>query len=251
MVVHGGLTAENVGRIPGMRPEDPLIQNAGDWLQQFNQWYKAQIKEWIAYTPNELTVPGFTDLDASVLPIPGSIKYVMTADMLGKEREFIEVPGAVDNYLTQNKISVVLTGHQPCGDHPSIRRGKSHPILFIDGDTSYGKGDLSDPDDTRGNAFHTLEITADKDETKINIAATLANEESVTTHLIVSDDGITGDTYIGKLLSDNRLVQCRLADGNYRLITQQGFKDNYSVVTPSELKNLFNSLPPCVGTLSK
>jgi hypothetical protein len=251
MVVHGGLTAENIGRIPGMRLEDPMIQNASDWLQQFNQWYKAQIKKWVAYAPNELTVPGFTDLDASVLPIPGSIKYIMTADMLGKEREFIEVPGVVDDYLTDNSISLILTGHQPCGDHPAIRRGKSHPLLFIDGDTGYGKGDLSNPDDTRGKAFHTLEITADRQKTCIDIAARLANGESVITHLTVSEKDITGDYYIGKLLSDHRLVQCRLGDGNYRLITQQGFKDDYSIVTPSELENLINSETACFTTPSK
>lgn len=244
LAIHGALTPENFGRVPDMAPAEKPLASAVEWLNRFNAWYKIQIQKWLDYVPTELTQPGFSALDESVVPIPGKIKYIVTADMLGKEREFIGVSPLVSQYLFNNKINVVLMGHQPCGDHPAIFRSASQPILFIENDTGYAKGDLSNPDDTRGKACHTLEITADAMQTHIHIQAILLDGVAVTTDLTVTAEKITGDKYIGKVLPDNFLVQCRLADGNYRLANQKKYQVSYSVVSEHELKNKLESLRP-------
>ena len=241
LAVHGGISEFNVGRIPGMSPEEKPISDAALWIQKFNQWYAEQIKQWIALKPKTLTEPAFTKLDEIVLPIPGQHKSVITADMLNKERQFKEIPPSVGEYLKSNGMQIVLTGHQPCGDYPAVLRDDHQNILFINGDTGYAKIDPKNPDDTRGQASHTLEISATKDVAAIDIDATLSNGTKAITQLTTTSDGIVGDPYIGKILSDGNLVQCRLADGKYRLAQQKGFQVTYMELSEPELTKMLEN----------
>jgi hypothetical protein len=243
LAVHGGLTSYNLGRIPSMQDHEAPIQDAREWLTEFNHWYQTQINKWIHFKPNHLNQPGTTELDQCVLPIPGKQKYVITADMLNKERQFVTISEEVNHYLNRNKLSIVLTGHQPCGDHPCVIRNTTNNALFINGDTGYAIEPVN-ADDTRGNACHTVEMAVDDNQaTEVTIHATLPDKTEVRTELRVLADKIEGDPYIGIVLNDHRLVQCRLANGDYRLAEQKGFKVNYSTVKAENMTALIDPAP--------
>lgn len=235
LAVHGGLTSANIGRLPNMAPSDPPIDNAAIWIDKFNQWYKQQIHHWTRFTPQVLTEPACTELDDSALPMPNKIKFVMTADMLNSDRSFAEIPNDVEEYLNKNNLTLVLTGHQPCGDHPALLRSPSDRVLFLNGDTGYADVHPQNPDDTRGMTNHIVDITTNLQQTKISVEATLVDGTPVKTQLMITANNIEGDQFIGKLLPDKNLVQCKLPDGNYRLIKQEGFKVTYSTIGSKEL----------------
>jgi hypothetical protein len=236
MAIHGGITPVNVGRVPDMSANDKPIGNAHEWIAALNKWYVEQIKLWTHLQPTQLTEPGFTALDESVLPLPNKPKYVITADMLSPERHFVPIPHTVSEYLIKNNISVVLTGHQPGTDHPVLLRSDEDKLFFVNGDTGYAIVETQNPDDTRGLARHTLEMTADRDSVQIQVQATLLNGDAVKTDLTVTSSEIKGDPYIGKILDDDQLIQCRLPDGNYRLAQQSGFKASYSIISANEIE---------------
>lgn len=238
LAVHGGLTPYNIGRVPNMLPEDAPISDAHLWINAFNEWYTLQLQKWSEYQSTKLTQPGFTELDSSILPIPGKEKFVITADMLGENRQFTQVSPYVSDYLRKNSISVVLTGHQPSGDHPAILQ--SDQIVFINGDTSYANQDQKNPNDTRGDAGHLLEISAGKEQAQISIQATLADATPVCTELNVTPEQIEGDPYIGRVLSNGELVQCKLPSGEYRLAQQNGFQVTYSLLNSADLAMKLN-----------
>jgi hypothetical protein len=244
LAVHGGLTPMNIGRIPDMHDTDQPIDDIRIWIREFNHWHKKQILSWMQAKPEFSSVPANTALDECALPIPNKPQSIITANMLGKNRQFTEVPSVVSQYLQRNNIHVILTGHQPIGDYPVILRA-SHS-LFINGDTGYAKFNASNPnqDDTRGNTAHALEIAASPQLAQIAIKATLSDDTHVANKLAVNGDSIVGDDYIGRITADNRLVQCRLANGDYRLVHQHGHQVSYSVTTRLALERMFDIHQP-------
>jgi Calcineurin-like phosphoesterase len=236
LAVHGGLTPLNIGRTPGMPVNAKPIADARLWIDELNAWYAKQIQSWSEYESTTVTDPACTDLDEAVLPIPGKAKQVVTADMLSADRQFTTLADEVSDYLLTSKISVVLTGHQPCGDHPAFLRNKDDNLLFINADTGYANFNPAKPHDTRGVAGHSLEIIADDKKTSITVDATLSTGQAVKTSLAITPDTILGDPYIGKLLAEGYLVQCKLETGDYRLVKQQGFQVFYKNMSVIELE---------------
>lgn len=93
-------------------------------------------------------------------------------------------------------------------------------------------------DNTRGAALHTTQIIADTRQACVHIKARLSDAQSVDTQLTVKQDKIEGDPYVGHVLSDHWLVQCRLQDGDYRLVQQKGFQVKYTTIAVEELAKL-------------
>lgn len=234
LVVHGGLTPTSIGRIPD-NPQ--YFDELPVWIDAFNQWYRKQIEDWLHFDASSLTIPACTALDQSVLPIPGKNKFIITEDNLGKDREFIGIKPEVVSYLERNRIQVVLSGHQPGGDHPVVIRDNN--LVFINGDTGYAKFDPKNQDDTRGPTCHTLELLANSEETLCFINATLSDNTHVTTHLKVNVSGVSGDPYIGTILPGEGLIQCKLDQG-YRLANQKGFNVTYRTVKVEDIEERIN-----------
>jgi hypothetical protein len=240
LAVHGGITYSNIGRIPGSPSTAIPFANARKWVEVLNNWYAEQIRLWSCAGGNKSLQPANTALDDAVLPLPGKYKHVVTADMLSSDRHFTSVPAAVCEYLHNAQISVVLTGHQPCGDHPALIRGENG-ILSINADTGYADYNPDNPHDTRGKASHIMEIQSDADKVTVEIAATLSDGISVRSNLIINANRILQEPFQGKLLQDGRLVQCRLPDGDYRLAKQKNFDVKYSTISALELAQKFDN----------
>jgi hypothetical protein len=140
-----------------------------------------------------------------VLPIQGKPKYVVTADMLNTDRQFSVISDEVCDYLVANRISLVLSGHQPCGDHPAVLRNKHNNLLFINADTSYANFNPAKPHDTRGAACHSLEVIADDNKTNITVDAITASGQVAKTNLTITRDTITGDLMVSFCVSSAKL----------------------------------------------
>ncbi|MBA2655842.1 MAG: metallophosphoesterase [Tatlockia sp.] len=244
LAVHGGITAENMGRLPTMAPTDLPIDNLHLWIEQFNDWYRLEVAKWANWhddMPLQLE-PARSTLDTFSLRVPSEYRSIVTGSMLDQSRRFIEVPDLISDYLSKNKINIVLTGHQPCGDYPALLRSRDDQVIFINGDTSYANTDSKHPNDTRGPARHSLQILVNEQSTQINIDARLATGEKVLNSLKFVDGKVSDETYIGKILPGNELVQCFLEQNDsYRIIHQEGFKVEYRFRTKAELDLLCKS----------
>lgn len=243
LAVHGGLSTVNIGRIPGMQCTDEPISDARVWMSQFNHWYRKQVQNWASTDPATVAfnkLPACSPLDTFSMSVPAQFKTVVTESMLDKERQFVPVPLAVNDYLNKNKISVVLTGHQPCGDHPAILRSHDDSVVFINGDTGYANASENDTHDTRGMANHTLQLFTDTSGLKIKIDARVLEYGRIKTKLMLAEDKIVSDHLVGKLLPGNRLVQCQLSNGSYRVIHQQGYRVSYSIHTADDIEQILS-----------
>jgi hypothetical protein len=231
LAVHGGFQPDNIGKIPNT--EKPL-SDVKSWIKHYNSWYQEQIQKWLDDSPQDLTKPACTDLDESILPIPGKPKSIIIADMLSSDRQFMKIPEEVSQYLKKGDIKLVLTGHTPCGDHPVILRDEG--LIFINGDTGYAAGKAQTVDDTRQGTMHNLEIIVKEDLINIKLTATLSSKTQVETQLCIKGNIIEGDPYIGTVTPQHELVQCRLAEGNYRLTSIEGYNVKYTELTSCELQ---------------
>ena len=251
LAVHGGLTPENIGRLPAMLPTDPPIRDLQTWITQFNSWYKAEVAKWANLKHDEQTLelqPARSTLDTFSIRVPSEYRSIVTASMLDHQRRFAEVPDFVSDYLRDNKIKLVLSGHQPCGDYPALLRSKDDQVIFINGDTSYANSKAGDVHNARGHANHTLQVLVnDHRHLQININARLATGKLLENCLEIIDDKVADNSYIGKMLPGNELVQCLLEEPDYyRTIYQEGFKVVYKFRTKLEIEDLLqtNSIIP-------
>lgn len=229
LAMHGGLTPYNIGRIPGMTTDDKMIDNIHTWINDYNRWFRDQVHDWIDYKVTQVTEPAYSKLDDVSLPLLNAPKSIMVADILDKDKQYSSVSPSVLDYLRKNKIQAVLTGHQICGDHPAIVRADN--VLFINGDTGH---------DPRGDAWHTLEIKATPNQADISIQARLSDKTPVNTQLIITENHIIGDPYIGRVLPDHRLIQCCMPNGDYRLLNLKGKQMTYCTISTSDIEKLID-----------
>jgi hypothetical protein len=252
LALHGGITLQNLGRVPNMASDASPLPSAKFWINQYNHWYKEQIQTWAEIKPSDLPPSARTTTPEVTLALLNKPTSLITADMLDKDYQFTDVPSSIGRYLKNNGIQLVLTGHQPCGQHPALLRDDKHAILYINGDTSYATYDPKNPDDTRGPTHHVLEITASPHETDVTLQATLPNAMSVITKMKITPDSIKGDPHVGRLLPDSQtLVQHRLPNGDYHCLTRRGYQS--STLSSREVETLLGEAPkalfgntPCI-----
>lgn len=153
LTVHGALTAYNMGRIPG---SNTRIGNVHQWVDQLNQWYRQELNHWVNVSPTTNMDSGYSKLDIFALPGKNKPKSIVIASMLDKAGSFTTPDPEVIAYLTKNKIQLVLSDHQPCGDYPALLNGEQS-VYFINTDTGRSNTKETDSDDTLGIAKHQLE----------------------------------------------------------------------------------------------
>lgn len=152
LFIHGAVTPQNMGYVPGLSDSQARISDAKEWIKALNNWYNNQIAEWLVDpTEHHLVNPGNKNLEQYLIMNP---KSMVTTNWYTNGK-LTPIPVEVIDYLNNAGIKRVVTGHQPFSDFPLILR---HPNLeVIVGDTSYS--DSSSKEDNRGLALHNLEIT--------------------------------------------------------------------------------------------
>lgn len=242
VAVHGGFTPDNIGRMPYFLKDEERIADARTWLNRMNDWYKAAVDKWARMTWDDMPLdlnPARSAIDTFSDIVPGYYYSIVTASMLDMKRQFQAVPEIVSDYLHRSKIHTVLTGHQPCGDHPAILRARDDKVVFVNGDISYADVKSQSLHNTRGLARHSIELSADANHTVIRVDACLSTGKRVENEVALQAGRVINDTCVGKLLPDNELVQCRLgSSGFYRTIKQHQFSVSYHIRSEKEIRNL-------------
>jgi len=138
LFVHGNVTAENLGVVPG-RPG--RIGDVDGWIAALDAFYAASIDAFVTGR----TAPDGSGLWQPLLayqaPVPGtrqnqgSVIYARAADELG---EPLLPPEHVVAALRAASIRRVVVGHTPSGDCPALVRDPSGFELVL-ADNSYGR----------------------------------------------------------------------------------------------------------------
>lgn len=239
IAVHGGFTEENIGRLPTMPIDAPRMPNLHDWIDEFNAWYKIEVDKWSKLTHDNLPLtlePARSTLDTFSIRVPSEYRSIVTSMMLDSRRRFVEVSETVSGYLSRNGIQLVLSGHQPCGDHPVLLRSKDDSVVFLNGDIGYANSKAGNVHDTRGSAFHTVQIDVEEAVMQVTLDASLLTGKQIRNVLKMHQGKVVDDTLMGKLLPNHELIQCRLPNGYYRTIRQEGFNVDYHFRLEEELR---------------
>ena len=131
LFVHGGVTDENLGRVPGL---DGTCTVAG-WPDALNGWYRAQLATVDSGELDAEGRPAWFQLMAYQAPVPGtrvnqqSVVYGRTADP--DNNPHLPGPSTRERLLSAG-IHRVVVGHTPNGDTPSVLRAGGFEQLVAD-----------------------------------------------------------------------------------------------------------------------
>lgn len=217
LFVHGAVTAESLGHVPGAPPEpDPRA-----WAGALNAFLAAQIaafradpdpagpgpRPWQAIVDYQAPVPGTRQHQASVV-------YGRPTD----ERGNPHLPGPeVVARLRAAGLGRVVVGHTPSGDCPALLRSEDGFELVL-ADNSYGR--LERDARVRIRPDGSLEVcgsTVLDDGVEAPVCYTLAPGEP---------------SPLGRRTADGRLVKARLAGGDYLLFRARGIGEVEQVALP-------------------
>jgi len=131
LFVHGGVTEENLGRVPGLEGTCTV----GGWPGELNGWYRAQLAAVAAGAQDAEGRPAWFQLMAYQAPVPGtrwnqqSVVYGRTAD--GDNNPHLPDASTRERLLGEG-IHRVVVGHTPNGDTPSVVREGGFEQLVAD-----------------------------------------------------------------------------------------------------------------------
>jgi hypothetical protein len=147
--VHGGLTAENFGRVPGSAAG---YEELDSWLSALNAWFRAEVARWERGAP----APGQSYAGQALVeyqqPLPGtranpeSVVYARYSDETGNPRLPAE---ELSRRLSDAGIRWVISGHTPQGDAPTVLDAGPLKYVVVD-NTEAAHGSQVILDESRG-----------------------------------------------------------------------------------------------------
>jgi hypothetical protein len=201
LFIHGAVTLQNQGYVPGLSDTGYRIPDAKEWIDTLNRWYSEQITQWDSHRfESDIQPPGHKPLDQYVVYNP---KSIVTTNWY-QNNKLSPIPKAVIDYLNRAGIYRVVTGHQPFSDFPLIIRDPSLEVIV--GDTGYSDPDA--PTDNRGNAIHNLEVFSSEKQTHVAINA-IRKDGSVLKLELPDREKIhtSQDIEIGYFTANERLIR--------------------------------------------
>lgn len=135
LFLHGGVTADSLGVIPGRAPVDDVRR----WIDGLNAFYAEQMAAFAAQRVRG-EVPAWEPIIAYQAPIPGtpanqaSVVYGRLADAHNDPR--LPEPAVVAR-LRRAGIDRLVVGHTPVGDVPAVLRRDGFTLVMAD--NSYGR----------------------------------------------------------------------------------------------------------------
>lgn len=201
LFIHGAVTLDNMGFVPGMPEDVNRISCAKEWIDSLNSWYRDQINHWINHpTENEFHVPGQSELDHYVLYNPRS---VVTSNWYTRGK-LAPIHPKIEAFLNKAGIHRVVCGQQAFGDFPLIIRNPNLEVIV--GDTSYS--DVQAKQNTRGDAIHNLEIKQHKSYSCSIIDAVRKGGSPTCIELPSSKTTLSGsEQTIGQFTKDGKLIR--------------------------------------------
>ena len=137
LYLHGGVTAENLGVVPGRA----RCGSPDEWTAGLNGFFQQQLSAFLAddWSDPQRT-PAWQELVAYQAPLPGtrlnqtSVVYARPTDDDGNP---LLPQLEVEQRLAEAGIFRVVVGHTPSGDSPAVLRGETLELVLAD--NSYGR----------------------------------------------------------------------------------------------------------------
>jgi hypothetical protein len=230
LFVHGGLTEESLGTVPG----DARIDGVDAWCAKLNAWYRAQLAAFEAHALDDDGRPTWTPLVAYQAPAPGSrtnqksVVYGRNAD--GDNNPLLPVARVIEACAAEG-IHRVLVGHTPNGDSPSVLRDPARRFELIIADNSYSR--LADGSRVivEDDAVEVSGRTQLDDGRRGEITFTLAHDDATSMIGLRARDG-------------GWLVKGRFTEGDYLLFRYlPGYKIEQIAASESDLRAKALSTP--------
>ncbi len=229
LFVHGGVTDENLGRVPG---EDGTCTVA-EWPAALDAWYRGQLRAVEDGALDAEGRPAWQRLMAYQAPLPGSrlnqqsVVYGRTADAHNNPH----VPGeATRARLLSSGIHRVVVGHTPNGDTPSVVR---------DGDFEQLVADTSHARLPEGAQLYL-------EDSRFRVEGWTVLDSGERRRVSFSVSRGDGSPIGRRLASTGELVKGQLEGGDYLLFRYgEGYATYQRAVSPAQLEALgANSRPP-------
>ena len=137
LFLHGGVTAQNLGVVPGRA----RVDSPDDWAAGLNQFFRQQLEAFLAddWSDPQRT-PAWQEVVAYQAPLSGtrlnqtSVVYARPTDDDGNPL----LPALwVERRLAEAGIFRAVVGHTPSGDSPAVLRGETLELVLAD--NSYGR----------------------------------------------------------------------------------------------------------------
>jgi hypothetical protein len=222
LVVHGAVTDESLGYVPG--EADPITSVAA-WVDALNNFYTREFAAWrasITSPTGDEASPGRLLIEYQA-PVPdtklnqASVVYGRLTDETGNPR--LPSPAVLDR-LRRAGVARLLLGHTPSGDVPALLRDEGFTMVMAD--NSYGRVEL-------GSRVHVTGA-------RVRVRGDTVLDDG--THRVVSYDDDPSDTALGRRDAETgALLKARFEDGDY--LAFRGLPDNkveQQVVTASSLR---------------
>lgn len=202
LVVHGAVTRENLGAVPGVAERLPTR----DWVEALNGFIRREVAAWRASlgTAEALSddYPGRAIVEYQA-PVPdtranqGSVVYGRPTDEVN--HPWLP-PREVVDALRRDGVARLLLGHTPSGDAPAALRDEGFTLVMAD--NSYGRVETGSRVAVAGPSLSVRGETQLDDGTRAEVAY----------------DAGEGDGLLGQHdPSTGQLVKARLASGDYLL----------------------------------
>gem|GEM_PF-630454 len=222
LFVHGSVTPENLGRVPG---SSRLFDDVDAWAAALNGWYRAQVD---AYVRGELGPGGdplWAPLVAYQAPLPGtklnqsSVVYARPTDDAGNPSL---PPPAIVEALARCGVRRVVVGHSPVGDSPALLRSAN--FEFLAADNSYS------PVEAGARVFVGEELVETDAPVKLGDGV-----ERVRISQVFGDDSPVGK----RVDPGGFLVKGQLSSGDFLLHrAHAGFRVEQRAISPRQLRSL-------------
>ena len=200
LFVHGGVTGENFGLVPGRAERATTVDG---WVLGLNAFYAERMDDFVARRLSRTGAPHWRELVAYQAPLAGSklnqgsVVYARPVDDRGDP----ELPAvAVIAALAASGIRRVVVGHTPSGDCPALVRDETGFELLL-ADNSYGRIETGS------------RVTVDEGGLRVEGATLLDSGEraEVSYQLALGAASPLG----WREAESGRLIKARLAGGDY------------------------------------
>lgn len=174
LYVHGGVSKENAGVVPG---EYDTAKTPQEWIERLNNWGREQLKlfredisEKRRYANSRLVMYGDAVWDSSVNRVMAMVQSVVYPNRVKQDGNFRLPAEEVIQWLKKSGIEVVVVGHSPVGNVPVPLRADG--FLYMHADTSYTDNGAYATVEIKDGVVHVKGITADGTRLDYQVSAT-------------------------------------------------------------------------------
>lgn len=200
LFVHGAVTEESLGCVPGQRA---VLPDPDAWIAALNAFYREQMTAYREGRVAQGGTPAWEPLVAYQAPVPGtranqaSVVYGRSTDALLNPH--LPSQGVMETLLRAG-IGRVVVGHTPSGDSPSVLGADGFQLVLAD--SSYGRRE-------RGNQVFV-------DDERLSIAARVVLDDGAEVGVACELPTLSSAGPVGlRDVGSGRLIKGLLSTGDY------------------------------------